>query len=167
MHGAIVNMWKTFKRWLQSSQAFVALISALAALAAALIACWQIYESRKVAEAQTYLELRQRYTTIAYKLDEHDESAPLAENTQQWRDFTRYWYVSFDEWYVTRKLDIFPDLWETYYSEVFVRALKKPNTKIVFCKLRAKDFSEGVRGEFADAVEQTYKEHTNGQQPCN
>src|SRR5262245_16293087 len=117
-------MWKTLKRWLrlESSQAFVALISALIAFATALIACWQVYESRKAAEAQIYLELRRRFAEIAPKLDEYDENMPLQENTRQWKDFRSYWYISFDEWYVTRKLDVFPDLWETYYAEALVRA---------------------------------------------
>jgi hypothetical protein len=142
------------------------LIAVAAAIATTLIASWQIWETRKAAEAQTYLQMRQQFLAIAQKLDKYDAAEPLLRDTEQWKDLRRYWYVSFDEWYVTRKLGVFPDLWETYYAEAFVRALGKKNMRAMFCELRAGDFSTGIRKEFADTVVTTYREHNRGQSPC-
>jgi len=164
-----MRLWQPLMRWLralESFQASIALVSAIAALAAALIASWQIWESRKAAEAQAYLEMRQRFLNVAQKLDAYGENAPLVRDTQQWKDFRSYWYISFDEWYITRKLGVFPDLWETYYAEAFARARNKRNMQATFCELRTTDFSKGIRYEFALAVEKTYKDKTDSQGPC-
>lgn len=155
-------MWKKLKARFKALEPYVALFCTIAALS---IAVWQIYETRKAAEAQSYLEMRQRYYEAAQALQGYDDIL-ITRKSPHWKHFKNYWYISFDEWYVTRKLGVFPDLWETYYSEAFVRALNKQGMNAVFCDLRKTDFRDGIRGEFVKELEETYRSRSGGKGPC-
>lgn len=105
--------------------------------------------------SKTYLDLRHNFYDIREKLP-----LPDKELTKENRSiFKLYWYQAFDEWYLTQKLsrDIFNELWNDVYSDVILTGLKRNAFREVFCDLKKKEFSQGIRKEFTKNIERSYR----------
>jgi hypothetical protein len=152
--------------WLKKHELSIAVLSAVAALGAVVLAGIQISDARSASEAQVYLAMRDRYFQVWNALPTDYDSIEITRTHIAWPAFKRYWYVSFDEWYVTQRLDAFDDLWESYYQQAFVLALTKPSMRTALCLLKNVEFSEGVRREFVTALEAAHASETGGKKLC-
>src|SRR5258708_29153601 len=93
----------------------IPLIAALIALFGVLVSLLiTLRTTNSFARAQLYLELRKRFSEVnkdlpRHRPDYHDETwTPIPEPDDKakkdFKSLEAYWYHTFDEWYVTRKL---------------------------------------------------------------
>jgi len=122
---------------------------------------------RDQATSTVYLTMRDRYFEVWNLLPDHYEDLDVKRNDNNWKLFKRYWYVSFDEWYVTRKNPgAFHDLWPGYYEHAYLRSLDKKSMRASLCILREDEFKTGVNREFVTTLEELYT-CERGRRLCN
>lgn len=71
------------------------------------------------AKAETFRLLRSNFGTLRPRLPKDFVKATTIPDRQDTRDaMLQYWYQSFDEWYITNKLNspVLKELWDNYYS---------------------------------------------------
>jgi hypothetical protein len=119
---------------------------------------------RDQTNSSTYLTMRNRYFGVWSKLPEHYENLQVTRKKyKNFQLFKSYWYISFDEWYVTQKIGAFKDLWAGYYEYAYLRSLNKRSMRVSLCLLKDQEFKDGVGREFVQAIENLYSRTHNGQ----
>lgn len=105
--------------------------------------------SKIAAITNLFIALRSRYLEIHGELPLAVRQADWtpAEDTDEWRAIERYWYVSFDEWFSTRKLGDSAGkmLWNEFYCHVLQSSLENPSMKKVLLKMLHGSVSFGSR----------------------
>lgn len=153
--------------WIKKHQPTMALIGATIALFGAFVAYRQSSHARVASEASAYLTMRNRYFEVWSKLPEHYEDLDVRrEDYKNFQLFKSYWYVSFDEWYVTQKIGAFSDLWSDYYEYAYLRSIDKKSMRTSLCLLREHEFKDGVGRDFVRAIEDLYSRNHDGQSMC-
>lgn len=88
--------------------------------------------SQVAARAQTFKELRSEFARIKEKLpswyagEDFSENNPYDFDSSEWRPIEVYWQHSFDEWFITQKVDkqALGRLWSLYYEDTIGKALE-------------------------------------------
>lgn len=151
---------------LDKHQSTIALLAATIALFATLISYKQADDARKAAEAETYLSMRERYFTLLSNLPKNADEVEVRRTDEHWPVFKKYWYISLDEWYVTKKIGAFDDLWDDHYGEVVASTLHKKAYASSFCALKDKEFTVGIRQEFAREIQSRFAKHNPDKSLC-
>lgn len=129
--------------------------------------------SKIAATTNLFIVLRSRYLEIHGQL-------PLAvrqknwvpvKNTDEWRAIERYWYVSFDEWFSTRKLGdaAGQKLWNEFYCHALQSSLKNSAMRIVLLEMlhgsvSFGNFREQFMAELTVLWRQSYPDSTTLEQ---
>ena len=90
------------------------------------------FRSQVTARAQTYKELRNEFSEIKEKLpdwyrdNDISKYLPYDSDSSVWRPIEVYWQHSFDEWFITQKVDkqVLGRLWSLYYQDTIRKALE-------------------------------------------
>ncbi|MFA4828932.1 MAG: hypothetical protein WC855_06025 [Thermodesulfovibrionales bacterium] len=143
------------------------LVSVLAAIIAG-VSCffsWQSLQSNeKVAKINTYMKLREEFNSIILSIpySYYDENAPApAKKDKVWKKISDYWYLSFDEWYVTEYIgnSKMKELWDERYKHVIVPALEKNAFRQVCCSLIEEKFKQNpLQKKYGKVLQSLYKE---------
>ena len=115
-----------------------------------------LHTLRDEATSTVYLRMRDRYFEVWKRFPEHYENLNIQRDDKNWQLFKEYWYVSLDEWYVTKKIEAFRDLWPDYYEYAYSRSLEKKSMRTSLCILKGEEFQNGVNREFVSALEELY-----------
>lgn len=132
---------------------------------------YMAYRYSKIAAiTNLFIALRSRYLEIHGQL-------PLAvrlkgwvpvEDTDEWRAIERYWYVSFDEWFSTRKLGDAAGqrLWDEFYCHALQSSLKNFSMRKVLLNMlhgsvSFGSFLEEFRSELTTLWKNSYPELTS------
>ena len=94
-------------------------------------------------QADVFLMLHKRYQEIVSTSPRRLTAEKLTPNEKEWNYYRTYWYHSFSEWYVTKKLNPAgsDELWDLYFSDAQRSALAIPAYKKVACALMEDDFT--------------------------
>lgn len=120
--------------------------------------------AERVNKVSDYLHLREQfYDTIKNIKSEYKtgklKSVPA--DSPDWNAIARYWYFTFDEWYVTEHLNDsdLKELWSNYYEKVIVEAGKIPAYRQVACTLINNQFQKNkLQQEYAEVLKRMLKE---------
>ena len=100
---------------------WIAVIFSAAALILSLIA---FLRSQVAARAMVFLELRKQFLDIKanlpnwYAKEDMDKWPPYDYDSDDWRPLETYWQHTFNEWFITQKLDslVLNRLWRLFYT---------------------------------------------------
>jgi len=115
-----------------------------------------LHTLRDEATSTVYLTMRDRYFAVWKRFPKHYENLDIKRDDKNWALFKQYWYISLDEWYVTKKIEAFRDLWPDYYEYAYLRSLDKKSLRVSLCILRKEEFKDGVNREFVTTLEELY-----------
>lgn len=131
------------------SEVFAAVIAFLALG----VSCVAYRYSKTAAITNLFIALRSRYLEIhgQLPLEVRQSNWKPAKDTDEWRAIERYWYVSFDEWFSTRKLgeSAGKKLWNEFYCYALQSSLKNAAMREVLLSMLQGSVSFGsFREEF-------------------
>jgi hypothetical protein len=162
MPSRIRRVLEAFRKY----EATIALVAALGAAGSASFAWMSNKANQRLAAAQVFLTLRQQWVEVAGQLPErYRDPAFRATEDADVQRIRRYWYLDFDEWFLTVKLDSsdFGELWDSYFKKAIVGALRMPALRAGGC-----DFIRETTGpikEFGESLQSLYKTDVDGASP--
>ena len=118
------------------------------------------------ASSDTYLKMRSRYSDVWAALPDHYGGLDITRESEHLNVFKRYWYVTFDEWYVTQRIGAYRDLWSGYYVHAYLRAMEKRSMRQSLCLMKNDEFRAAVSQDFVHAIEGLYREASCGEELC-
>lgn len=119
--------------------------------------------SSDIVKTQIFMELRKSYLEVLSRIDHryinHDWD-PRSESPDIIIPLRDYWYQTFNEWYVTNKLNNtkYVDLWNNFYERAVAGGLKNRPLRIIGCELfnGGSSFS-GFKNEFKREIKRIYE----------
>lgn len=153
----------------------VAIASATISLVAAGSA-WMSAKHARVSGEQaaavvTYLELRKNFDEVARTIPNiyrDGDPQPPAKDTHAWRGISRYWYLAFEEWLITKRFgnETLAVLWDERYRDLIASQLNKQAYRSVLCHLIREKFSQSsLQTEFGRMYADVYQERS-GKELC-
>jgi hypothetical protein len=142
-------------------------LTALATTASAVLMVVSNRTQERLAAAEAYVNLKQRYYLVADNLPAgwNADTGALYQRdgatAKEWTAVSKYWYQSFDEWYSITRVQKAQQLWDEYYSEALYSSLQKRRLRSVLCDMQEDSFLAGkARAPFVAAMQDLWK---NGQ----
>lgn len=153
----------------------VAIVSAIISMVAAGFA-WKSAKDTRVSGAQasavvTYLELRKNFDEVARTIPNiyrDGDPQPPVKDSDAWRGISRYWYLAFEEWLITKRFgnETLAVLWDERYRDLIASQLNKQAYRAVLCRLIREKFSQNsLQTEFSRMYAELYKERS-GKELC-
>ncbi|MBI4808630.1 MAG: hypothetical protein HY799_06770 [Nitrosomonadales bacterium] len=153
---------------------FVSIMSVITAVCSLWLSIESNRDSERVARVNAYMQLRESFNRVAAAIPGkyYDVNAAVPEKgTDDRRAIQNYWYLTFDEWYVTTQLNdrAFQMLWDDRFQEVIGAMLEKPVPRAVVCNLINEKFSQNhLQNEYAKVLDDLYinSEKHQGEHLC-
>lgn len=151
---------------------YIAAVSTIIALIALVFSILADARSNATTRMQLYLELKTRFLEVFGNLPPKFSDAnwkPANKNDEI--KVKKYWHHSFDEWYITNKLNkrYMKGLWEKYYSSAILAGLKHNGLRKVCVTMlneKEKEFGHYTR-EFENELTMMWKKtHRGGSSKC-
>lgn len=169
-----MNKKKDSSSWIKPA-VFVAIASAMISIIAAGSA-WKSAKETRVSSAQasaagTYLELRKNFDEIARVIPDayrDGDPPPPAKDSDAWRGISRYWYLAFEEWLITKHFGntTLAMLWDERFRDLIASQLNKQSYRAVLCHLIREKFRQNsLQTEFGRMYSDLYKERS-GKELC-
>lgn len=119
----------------------------------AMISIVALRNSRNAAATQVFLELRKRYLEVLAQMPAqyHNNYWVPIKGSNEWNALSSYWYQTFNEWYMTKKLykGTLSELWDGFYKGAIGSGLRNRPLRIVLVHLLANESSfSGYASEF-------------------
>ncbi len=150
----------------------IAAIAMIISLAGALSSFWFSYQSMRnaasVNKVNVILSLREEFNKISEKIDYRYKSEKWNKAEilppEQNKAIHDYWFFTFNEWYITNKLNDsqLKELWDDYYSTVIFETMKKPAYRDVLCEIIGNSFSRNkLQAEYGNVLDNIYSNRVN------
>lgn len=128
---------------------------------------WQSFRSNQiVASVNVYMQLREEFNALREQIpDEYfidkDHAMPSGKS-EVWGKISDYWYLSFDEWYITTHLGdpVLKTLWCERYQYLIAPQLEKRAFREVLCYLIREKFTTPLQREFAAELRKEFRDRT-------
>lgn len=151
---------------------FVSIMSVITAVSSLWVSVESNRDSERVARVNAYMQLRESFNRVAAAIPGkyYAINAVVPEKgSDDRRTIQNYWYLTFDEWYVTTQLNdrAFQMLWDDRYQEVIGAMLEKPVPRAVVCDLINEMFSQNrLQSEYAKVLDDLYINKHQGGHLC-
>ncbi len=141
-------------------------ITAITAIASIIIAVKSLRSFSEISRAQLFLELQNEYIRIQGELNlkYRDDSWVPKFNSNDWKTIERFWYHTFKEWFVTKKINKgkFTDLWDDFFADAIYRGLKhKPLVYVLKYLVEGGSSFSGKADDFKREMERLYLKKEN------
>ena len=128
---------------------------------------WQSFRSNQiVASVNVYMQLRQEFNTLReqipheYFIDKNHAVPP--GRSDAWGKISKYWYLSFDEWYITTHLGdpVLKQLWRERYQYLIAPQLENRAFREVLCSLVREKLTTPLQREFVAELRKEFRDRT-------
>jgi hypothetical protein len=113
-------------------QVWIAAASLIVSIAAIYLSIRSNHRAEVTTRAQIFLSLRTRFLEVLQALPDNYADPDWSASTPDDKAVAiRYWQHTFDEWYITNKLNrsLMFDLWQSFYSKSILDGMKHAGLK--------------------------------------
>jgi len=141
-------------------------ITVIFSTVALILSLSNFYRSQVAARAQVFIEFRRKFIGIKENLPSWYAEKNIAKcppykyDSSDWRPIEVYWQHSFDEWFISQKLDekVLGRLWRLFYRDAIGNALKIIPLRFAISKISHSQTEFGAYSkEFREVLDSVWK----------